>query len=223
MDPILTASLTRPPNVPFTCNAQKKLISTQVVNALATRKQCTQNAAFRHHRMSPHPKPLPSNMNHYASPMVHPVTGDIISSYKKAMSDTCIGDLWKAAFGKEFGGLAQGDTKTKAVGTNAIFIMSHSDIKAYKGKYTYARVCLDHRPQKADPYCIRITAGGNLIKYNGKLSVQTADITTSKLKWNSVIRTENARYMCIDLKNFYLTANLDYYEYMKMPLNLFPQ
>ena len=29
--------------------------------------------------------------------------------------------------------------------------------------------------------------------------------------------------MCIDLKNFYLTANLDYYEYMKMPLSLFPQ
>jgi hypothetical protein len=29
--------------------------------------------------------------------------------------------------------------------------------------------------------------------------------------------------MCIDLKNFYLTANLDYYEYMNMPINLFPQ
>ena len=29
--------------------------------------------------------------------------------------------------------------------------------------------------------------------------------------------------MCIDLKNFYLTANLDYYKYMKMPLSLFPQ
>jgi hypothetical protein len=28
--------------------------------------------------------------------------------------------------------------------------------------------------------------------------------------------------MCIDVKNFYLTAALDYYEYMKMPLALFP-
>jgi len=73
------------------------------------------------------------------------------------------------------------------------------------------------------PIPLWITAGGNLIKYNGELSVRTADIATSKLQWNSVIRTENARYMCIDLKNFYLTANLDYYEYMKMPLNLFPQ
>ena len=29
--------------------------------------------------------------------------------------------------------------------------------------------------------------------------------------------------MCLDLALFYLTAVPDYYEYMKMPLNLFPQ
>jgi hypothetical protein len=63
------------------------------------------------------------------------------------MNDTTIGDLWKTAFGKEFGGLAQGDIKTKTMGTNAIFIMSHKYIEAYRGKYTYARVCLDHLPQ----------------------------------------------------------------------------
>ena len=32
---------------------------------------------------------------------------------KKAMNDPSIGDLWKTAFGKEFGGLAQGDIKKK--------------------------------------------------------------------------------------------------------------
>jgi hypothetical protein len=29
--------------------------------------------------------------------------------------------------------------------------------------------------------------------------------------------------MCLDLKNFYLTAALDYFEYMKIPLALFPE
>ena len=91
-------------------------------------------------------------MNHYANPMVHPVTGNIVSSYKKAMNEPSIGDLWKTAFGKEFGGLAQGDIKTKTKVTNAIFIMSHKDIRAYKGKYIYACIFLDHRPQKEDPY-----------------------------------------------------------------------
>ena len=66
--------------------------------------------------------------------MVHPVTGDIISSYKKAINDPSIAELWKTAFGKEFGGLAQGDIKTNKAGTNAIFVMSHKDIRAYKGK-----------------------------------------------------------------------------------------
>jgi hypothetical protein len=28
--------------------------------------------------------------------------------------------------------------------------------------------------------------------------------------------------MCLDIKKFYVTAALDYFEYMKMPLNLFP-
>ena len=68
------------------------------------------------------------NLKHYANPMVHPITGEIISSYKKAINDPRIGEIWKTAFGKEFGGLAQGDNKTNTAGTNTIFVMSHDDI-----------------------------------------------------------------------------------------------
>jgi hypothetical protein len=52
--------------------------------------------------------------------------------------------------------------------------------------------------------------------------VRTADLDTTKLHWNSVISTKGARYMCLDIKNFYLTAELEYYEYMKILLTLFP-
>ena len=38
-----------------------------------------------------------------------------------------------------------------------------------------------------------------------------------------MLSTEGAKYMCLDSKNFYLTAALDYYEYMKTPLTLFPE
>jgi hypothetical protein len=65
-------------------------------------------------------------------------------------------------------------------------------------------------------------AGGNLINYPGELTTRTADLTTSKLMWNSVLSTKGAKYMCLDIKNFYLTATLDWFEYMKMPLSLFP-
>ena len=101
--------------------------------------------------------------------------------------------------------------------------MTHADIDKLQGKkYTYANIVMDHRPQKEDPNRIRITAGGNLIQYDKELSVRTADVSTAKLHWNSVISTPGARYMCLDLSLFYLSAALEYYEYMKIPLALFP-
>ena len=39
---------------------------------------------------------------------------------------------------------------------------------------------------------------------------------------NSVLSTKGAKYMCQDIKNFYMTAPLNRYEYMKMPFSLFP-
>ena len=69
---------------------------------------------------------------------------------------------------------------------------------------------------------MRITFGGNLISYPFELTTRTADLTTSKLLWNSTISTKGANYICADAKNFYLATPLDRYEYMKMPINLIP-
>jgi hypothetical protein len=81
---------------------------------------------------------------------------------------------------------------------------------------------VDYQPQKDDSHRIRITAGGNLIDSDGNTSVCTADLDTAKLHWNSMISTENARYMCLDIKFFYLTPALEYFKYMNITLALFP-
>jgi hypothetical protein len=101
-------------------------------------------------------------------------------------------------------GMGQGDDKMGQKGTNSIFVMTHDEIKCIPPNrtVTYAHVVVDFRPQKADPHQIRITAEGNLIYYSGKLLTWTADLTTSKLMWNSVLSTEGAKYMCLDIKNF---------------------
>jgi hypothetical protein len=39
---------------------------------------------------------------------------------------------------------------------------------------------------------------------------------------NSVLSTEGVKCMGLDIKTFYLAAQLDRFEYMKMPLFLFP-
>ena len=66
-------------------------------------------------------------------------------------------------------------------------------------------------------------AGANLIQYPGELTTRTTDLTTLKILWNSVISTEGARFMVLHVGNFYLETPMDRYEYMKIPLSLFPQ
>ncbi len=169
---------------------------------------------------------LPVMFEHFACPMVHPIMSITISSYKKLMHDPTTAEVWQTAFDKEFGGMAQGDNKTGQKGTNAIFVMKHDELAKILQtgkKFTFAHPVVDHRFQKEDPNRIQITAMGNLVNYDGELSVRTADVNTAKMHWNSVISTKNAKYMCLDIIFFYLTAALEYYEYMKIPLALFPR
>ncbi len=79
--------------------------------------------------MNEHAQVLPTMFEHFASPMVHPITGKTISSYKKLMNNPATAEIWQTAFGKDFGGMAQGNNKTGQKGTNAIFVMTHNKIK----------------------------------------------------------------------------------------------
>ena len=162
--------------------------------------------------------------DHIAAPIIHPTTGETISDYRQLLKEPALRKVWEKAFGKEIGGLAQGDTLTGAPGTNTIFFLTHEEIaKIPKDRViTYARIVVDFRPQKEDPNRVRITAGGNLINYPGELTTRTADLTTAKIMWNSVVSTPGAKYACFDIKNFYLGTPLDRYEYMKMPIALIP-
>ena len=67
--------------------------------------------------------------------------------------------------------------------------MTHDEIKRIlkDRTVTYARIVVDYRPQKDDPNRVHITVGGNLIDYPFELTTRTADLTTSKILWNSTI------------------------------------
>jgi hypothetical protein len=128
------------------------------------------------------------------------------------------------AFVKDFGSMCQGDNKSGAKGTNAMFVMKLEKVDHTTAARlaTYANIIVNYCPPKDDRYQICITAGGNLINYLGELMTCTADIMTSKLHWNSVLSTQQAKYICLDLKNFYLSAPLNRYEYMHIPISMFP-
>ena len=149
----------------------------------------------------------------------------MVAKYKTLQNDPVTRETWSIALGKEFVNMAQGDVKTNTPGTNSIFVLTHEQIRNIpKGRVvTYARLLVDFIPQKKDPNRVRMMAGGNLTKYLGKLTTQTANLTTSKILRNSVLSTENAKYMCLDISNFYLGTPLGHYEYMWIPLASFPE
>jgi hypothetical protein len=226
LSPSPVATLPKVTSRPIPSVARQRTVTRQALNVMTIQEQVATHAAFTPTALTPRGVThRPMKFVHYANPMVHPITGETISSYKKLMHDPATAEVWQTALGKDFGGKCQGDNKTGQKGTNAMFVMTHDEIAhALRAKrvFTYGNPVVDHRPQKEDPNRIRITAGGNLIKCDEEVSVRTADINTAKLHWNSVISTIGARYMCLDIGNIYLTAALEYFEYMKMPLALFP-
>ena len=94
--------------------------------------------------------------------VVHPTTGETITSYNKLAKDEEMRETWTTSFGKEFGNLAQGDNKTGTPGMDAIHVMDLEQIQNIPTDriVTYARIVVDFRPQKKDPNRARITAGG---------------------------------------------------------------
>jgi hypothetical protein len=154
--------------------------------------------------------------------VVHPITKQTIAQYCKLQHDPDLKDLWVPAMSKELHRLAQGKPGiTKA--TNTIFFLSHDEIcHILKDQTaTYAHIVINHRPQKDDPNHVRITVGGNLINYPFELTMCTTDMVSSKLLWNSTISMPEARFAGANIKNMYLEAPLECFEYMRMPISLF--
>jgi hypothetical protein len=121
-------------------------------------------------------------------------------------------ERWAQAFSKEVGNLFQG-SKYCEQGTNTCRFIRKEDVPREE-KVTYCRIVADYHPQKADPYRVRLTAGGELLDYPEDTGTRTADLTTVKCLLNSTISTQGTRFMCIDLKNFYLNMTLKYKRYM---------
>ena len=66
-----------------------------------------------------------------------------------------------------------------------------------------------NRLEKSDPNQTRIMMGVYLINYQGDCGTPTEDLLTVKLLLNSIVSTMGAKFMTIDIKDFYLKTPMD--------------
>ena len=69
---------------------------------------------------------------------------------------------------------------------------------------------------------MHFTMGGNRINYPGKVATSTAEMLMAKLLFNSIISTSGAKFMTMDISNFYLMTPLMRPEYLRLELSDIP-
>jgi hypothetical protein len=149
----------------------------------------------------------------FANAILDEDTSDLLE-YRPLIKHQKYRNTWSQLFGKEIRCLA---TTTETI----FFITKHQIPKDHHGDVTYGRIVCDVREGKKDKHCTRLTMGGNLINYPDDCGTPMADLLTVKILLNSIISTPKAKFMTIDIKDFYLNKPMERYEYFCMMLELF--
>ena len=130
---------------------------------------------------------------------------------------------WRTSTANEIGRLFQGVGGRIKNPTNTCHFIRKDQVPADRFKdVTYAKFECTERPQKAEKHRTRAVLGGNKVHYPGDTGTPTAEMLLVKIMLNSVVSTPGARFMSIDIKNFYLATPMKRFEYIKLKLNTLP-
>ena len=86
----------------------------------------------------------------------------------------------------------------------------------------YTRLVVELRPHKKEVHQVQVTVGGNKLEYTDITATQTASLTTTKCSINSTLSTDQAKFMFVDIKDYYYGTILSDLEYMRMTLKDIP-
>ena len=64
---------------------------------------------------------------------------------------------------------------------------------------------------------------GEKLIFEGLVSTSTSGLSTYKLLWNRVVSTPGAKYLVVDVNNFYLNNAMAKHEYYNIAYILIPQ
>ena len=106
-------------------------------------------------------------------------------------------------------------------GTNTIIFVAKSSI-LHDQKVTYAQMVATIQPTKAEVHYVLVIVNKNRLDFPGATTTHCASLTTTKCLLNSTIYTPSARFMTLDIKDFYYGTAMARYEYMKPALTCIP-
>ncbi len=100
----MRAQHTIPPTTvhPIPSRARQRIVTQQAINVLTIQEKMSMNTMCTPRVLMKYAvKQLAPNFKHYTNPMVHPITRETISSYKKLMHDPATAVIWQTAYGKD--------------------------------------------------------------------------------------------------------------------------
>ncbi len=134
------------------------------------------------------------------------VNGELLE-YRHLIANQTTSVTWQHSYGNKIGCLAQKILGCNT-GTNTIIFIKKNQVPQNRAKdMTYDLITCLIRPEKIEePNQTKLVAGGNRVHYPGNAGTPTADLLTVKLQINSTISTPNAKYMTMDIKDYYLNT-----------------
>jgi hypothetical protein len=179
------------------------------------------------------PTPAPPNLRqrlqrvqnevHRALAVMDKATGKLLNCRQLLRHPAYHAD-WTLSSANEFGRLANGVGGRIKNPTNTIKFIPKSAIPKDRRKdVTYGSFVCTVQPEKKEPNRTRFVVGGDRINYPGEVATPTADMLVTKILLNSVISTRDAKFMTMDISDFYLNTPMKRPEYIRLNIRDIPK
>eukprot|EP00804_Cyclotella_cryptica_P008100 CCRYP_004591-RA/>CCRYP_004591-RA protein AED:0.17 eAED:0.17 QI:0/0/0/1/0/0/4/0/815 len=145
---------------------------------------------------------------------------DTMLNYRQLLRHPDYNADWTLSSANEFGRLANG-VGGRVKGTNTITFIPKAAVPPNRRKdVTYGTfVCTREKGTQQD----RFVVGGDRINYPGEVATPTADMLVAKMLFNGVVSSLGAKFMTMDITNFYLNTPLKRPEFIRLNIRDIPQ
>ena len=104
-------------------------------------------------------------------------------------------------------------TRTKS-GNRNIFFIKRNQVPSGR-KIIYTNPVCDYLPLNDDSYYVQLTVGGERLPYPSDIGYPAAYLLEARIIFNSVILTPGSRFICADIKEYFLCSPMERFEYIK--------